>query len=345
MVIEEKYHAIVALHKTGLKPCQILCRLRHLPVSRSMVYRTIRRYTETGSVNKRHNGGSRPTATAPAMVRRVRARLYRNPKRSAKKMAIQVGISPRSMRRILKNKLKTKPFKIQKVQDLNDNQKATRMERARQLKSRYGKGELPNIVFTDEKIFTVEQYVNKQNDRIWATGKNEDNADWFRAKRKHSAASVMVWAGICETGRTPLVIVPQGVKINTEAYISLILENSLIPWSQQHFLDQPWTLQQDSAPAHRSRQTVEWLHGNGVRFITPQEWPPYSPDLNPMDFSIWSILENKVCGTPHASIEALITDLQIAWEDIPQETVRDCCDNFQRRLGLVAAARGNYFEN
>jgi len=50
-------------------------------------------------------------------------------------MAIQVGVSPRSMRRILKNKLKTKPFKTQKLQDLNDNQKATRMERARKLKA------------------------------------------------------------------------------------------------------------------------------------------------------------------------------------------------------------------
>ena len=69
MVIEELYHAIVALHKAGLQACQILCHLRHLPVSRSMVYRTIRRYTVTGSVNKRHNGGSRPTAAAPAMVR------------------------------------------------------------------------------------------------------------------------------------------------------------------------------------------------------------------------------------------------------------------------------------
>ena len=31
------------------------------------------------------------------------------------------------------------------------------------------------------------------------------------------------------------------------------------------------------------------------------EWPPSSPDLNPLDFSIWSILEANVNKTPHKS--------------------------------------------
>ena len=43
--------------------------------------------------------------------------------------------------------------------------------------------------------------------------------------------------------------------------------------------------------------------------ISPQrangDWPPNSPDLNAMDYSIWSILEEKACSKPHKSIEAL----------------------------------------
>ena len=43
--------------------------------------------------------------------------------------------------------------------------------------------------------------------------------------------------------------------------------------------------------------------------ISPQrangDWPPNSPDLNAMDYSIWRILEEMACSKPHKSIEAL----------------------------------------
>jgi len=29
-------------------------------------------------------------------------------------------------------------------------------------------------------------------------------------------------------------------------------------------------------------------------FIGPQYWPPNSPDLNPVDYTIWSILQERV---------------------------------------------------
>ena len=44
--------------------------------------------------------------------------------------------------------------------------------------------------------------------------------------------------------------------------------------------------QQDSAPAHRARDTVRLLEKSTPAFIPPSLWPPYSPDLNPMDYKI-----------------------------------------------------------
>ena len=65
----------------------------------------------------------------------------------------------------------------------------------------------------------------------------------------------MVWAATTATGRSPLVFVPSGVKLNSQRYISDFLKAELLPWARKHFDGAPWTLQQDSAPSHGSKMT------------------------------------------------------------------------------------------
>ena len=50
----------------------------------------------------------------------------------------------------------------------------------------------------------------------------------------------MVWGAITSDGRTPLVFIDQGVKINEEVYVERILENMLKPWAGKHFNGTPW---------------------------------------------------------------------------------------------------------
>ena len=64
--------------------------------------------------------------------------------------------------------MKTRPYKIQQVQELSDKQRVVRLQRAKELKRRFANGRHKDIVFSDEKLFTVEQFVNKQNDRVWS---------------------------------------------------------------------------------------------------------------------------------------------------------------------------------
>ena len=55
-----------------------------------------------------------------------------------------------------------------------------------------------------------------------------------------------------------------------------------------------WT--QDGAPPHTTRRVINYLDsqfGENVvsrRSIQGQEWPARSPDLNPLDFSVWGNL-------------------------------------------------------
>jgi len=45
-----------------------------------------------------------------------------------------------------------------------------------------------------------------------------------------------------------------------------------------------FTFQQDNAPAHRARETVQLLADETPDFIAPALWPANSPDLNPVDY-------------------------------------------------------------
>ena len=55
--------------------------------------------------------------------------------------------------------------------------------------------------------------------------------------------------------------------------------------------------QQDGAPAHRSLHTVAYLRSNVPEFIEPENWPPNSPDLNPVDYAVWEALQQMVYVT------------------------------------------------
>ena len=52
--------------------------------------------------------------------------------------------------------------------------------------------------------------------------------------------------------------------------------------------------QQDGAPSHTSRITQEHLDANTPEFIGKDDWPPQSPDRNPMDYHVWDSLSEKV---------------------------------------------------
>jgi len=55
-----------------------------------------------------------------------------------------------------------------------------------------------------------------------------------------------------------------------------------------------YTFQQDGAPAHRTRDTVQLLTREMPGFIPPSLWPPNSPDLNPVDYPVWGVLQERV---------------------------------------------------
>ena len=69
-------------------------------------------------------------------------------------------------------------------------------------------------------------------------------------------------------------------------------------------------------------------------------WPPSSPDLNPLDFSIWSMLKKDACCSEKLSVNHLKKSLQKAWADISQKKICAAVEVFRLRLEKVIDANG-----
>ena len=80
-------------------------------------------------------------------------------------------------------------------------------------------------------------------------------------------------------------------------------------------------------------------------FISCEEWPSSSPDLNPLDYALWSKLEYTACSKPHTDVDALKRSLRKAWDQIPMETVRKAIDEWRPRLTACVQEKGHQFEH
>ena len=66
------------------------------------------------------------------------------------------------------------------------------------------------------------------------------------------------------------------------------------------------------------------------------------PDFNPLDYSIWSVLQETVQGTPHPNIESLKAHIAEAWDTLDEAFIASTCHSFQSRVGAVISANGSY---
>jgi inhibitor of nuclear factor kappa-B kinase subunit alpha len=255
-----------------------------------------------------------------------------------------MGVSQTSIQRILKEDLGLTPYKRRKVHGLSMQQRRARLERSKALLQRYGFGDVDRIVFSDEKLFVVEESLNSQNDRIYAAAFEDIPEQERTVQRFQKPGSVMIWGAVSSRGKFPLVFVESGVKINAAYYREEILEGCLKAEAQRVFGQGQWTFQQDSAPAHKAKVVQDWCRAQIPDFISSSESSPSSPDLNPLDFSIWGILEARVNAVQHRSVDSLKKHLRAEWRKLSMNTIRTSIASWRRRLRAVVNKRGGRFE-
>ena len=72
-----------------------------------------------------------------------------------------------------------------------------------------------------------------------------------------------------------------------------MLKDKVLLWVKKTMENSGVTLQQDGATSHTAKTVQSWCKENFTVFWSKEFWPSSSPDLNPMDFGVWSMLEYK----------------------------------------------------
>jgi len=104
-------------------------------------------------------------------------------------------------------------------------------------------------------------------------------------------------------------------------------------------------LQLQNVAPYNTHCTVELLKVETPDFIPPNLWPPNSPDLNPVDYKIWGILQERVYKTRRKDVDELRRRIAEEWDKTDQRIIDKAVGEWRKRLQACAAAGGGHFEH
>ncbi|GBM49759.1 hypothetical protein AVEN_60492-1 [Araneus ventricosus] len=74
------------------------------------------------------------------------------------------------------------------------------------------------------------------------------------------------------------------------------------------------------------------------------EWPPRSPDLNPLDFFLWGYIKQRVYATPPSTLQQELRN-RIACASVSPAMLYNVQREVQSRVQMCIVAEGHHFEH
>jgi len=96
---------------------------------------------------------------------------------------------------------------------------------------------------------------------------------------------------------------------------------------------------------HHACDTVELLRHTTPEFTATDMWPSNSPDLNPVDYAIWSVIQQRVYEIRVYDIDELRQRLLHVWHCLEQLLIDDAVDQWRTCLRACVRASGDHFEH
>lgn len=331
---DNERHRALGLLEGGMSIRQVA---RRMGCSPPTIMNLRRRYQETQSVNDRQRPG-RERVTTPAVDRHIVLQHLRDRCRTATQTAAETPgrRQPRISRSTVQRRLHAANLSARKPKIgvlLNPVRRRNRLQWA-QRHLPWTQGQWRSVLFTDESRFC--QYQNDGRRLVWRRPGERYAECCVRQSDRWGGCGVMVWAGVSSNFRTPLVVI--NGNLTARRYIDEVLETTFRPFQNAH--PEIQVLQQDNARPHTARITMAYLHQHDIDVLP---WPPYSPDLSPIE-NLWDQLGRRVSRRtpPPRNRQELVAALHQEWQNIPQDNIRRLIRSMRRRCVACIDSNGGH---
>jgi len=74
-------------------------------------------------------------------------------------------------------------------------------------------------------------------------------------------------------------------------------------------------------------------------------WLDNSPDLNPVDYKVWSVLQEQLYKVTVNNVYELHQRIQTVWDELNQRIIDKAIKQWRNRLRTCVEAKGGHFEH
>ena len=166
-----------------------------------------------------------------------------------------------------------------------------------------------------------------------------NNRDVPRVMKTKFPATVMVFGVVSSEGHIMLPhIFEVGLKIDTKVYLD-VLKSAVIPWCNQ-VADPGYGSRTQRRPTKPKRPRLGFRRSA----MTLHPFITGLPDLNSLDYFVWSCVENISNVTYHNTKASLIAAIRRVFAELLPALVKKACSQFRMRIETVIEAKGGYIE-
>ncbi|GBN28602.1 hypothetical protein AVEN_170188-1 [Araneus ventricosus] len=87
------------------------------------------------------------------------------------------------------------------------------------------------------------------------------------------------------------------------------------------------------------------FHQQVIEYGGCVEWPPRSPDLNPLDFFLWGCIKQRVYATPPPKLQELRNRITDSCASVSPAMLYNVQREVQSRVEMCIVAEGQHFEH
>ena len=322
--------AIVVLDKQGLPRTEIA---QQAGTSLPTVRHWLKHYEEKKDVADEPRSG-RPRSTDEAMDTAIVGESYNDHYATPKqlKRKLELDISTDTIDRRLKEA--GLPGRVARhVFQLTDDHKRQRLSFAHGYEHKT-EDDWCSTVYADIKTFEGRGH----HGRVWVRRPEGHAADpEYSVAHKPHPMAVPAWGCFSAHGPGYMAIFDGSLDA---AGLRDIFRDYLLPTVKEHFGEgAEWWLLHDNDPGrHKSIVLRTWMHNNYVR---PLDFPPYSPDLNPIE-NLWADMDKRMGIQRAETKEELEALVQREWAATTPEFCRKLACSMPHRIAQVIERNGAY---